>query len=87
MKSNLQTIVLSVGIVVATAIAVEGQTGLLMDAVGRYRFEPAAKEAAETRNLHSRDGTLTFAIVTHTAGNGFTRRGSNHYLSPAHRHF
>jgi simple sugar transport system substrate-binding protein len=72
MKSHLRTIVLSSGIVVATAIAVYGQGGgLLMKAVGGYSFEQAAKEAPETKNFHSHDGKLTFAIVTHTAGNGF----------------
>jgi simple sugar transport system substrate-binding protein len=71
MKSNLRTIVLGSCIVVATAIAVYGQTGgLLMKAVGGYSFEQAAKEAPETKNFHSCDGKLTFAIVTHTAGNG-----------------
>jgi simple sugar transport system substrate-binding protein len=70
MKPNLRTIMLSGGIVVATAIAVYGQTGLLK-AVGGYSFEQAAKEAPGTKNFHSRDGKLTFAIVTHTAGNGF----------------
>src|ERR1700747_2883222 len=71
MKSNLRTIALSGGIVVATAIAVHGQTGLLMKAVGGYSFEQAAKEAPDTKSFHSRDGKLTFAIITHTAGNGF----------------
>src|SRR5215470_17939897 len=66
MKPNLRTIVLSCGIVAATAIAVHGQTGLLMKAVGGYSFEQAVKEAPETKNFHSRDGKLTFAIVTHT---------------------
>jgi simple sugar transport system substrate-binding protein len=71
MKPNLRTIVLSGGIIVATAIAVYGQTGgLLMKAVGGYSFEQAAKEAPETKNFHSRDGKPTFAVVTHTAGNG-----------------
>jgi len=40
-------------------------------AVGGYSWEDAAKEAAGTKNFHSNDGVLTFAIVTHTAGNGF----------------
>jgi simple sugar transport system substrate-binding protein len=71
MKSKLRAIALGGGIVVATAIAVHGQTGLLMKAVGGYSFEQAAKEAPGTKNFHSADGKLTFAIVTHTAGNGF----------------
>ena len=38
------------------------------EAVGGYSFEEAAKEAATTK----KDGKpLTFAIITHTAGNGF----------------
>ena len=47
------------------------QSGALEKAVGGYSFEEAAKEAQETKNFHSNDGVLTFAIVTHTAGNGF----------------
>jgi simple sugar transport system substrate-binding protein len=40
-------------------------------AVGGYDFAEAAKEAPGTKDFHSADGHLTFAIVTHTAGNGF----------------
>ena len=40
-------------------------------AVGGYSFGDAAKEDEATKNFHSTDGKLTFAIVTHTAGNGF----------------
>jgi simple sugar transport system substrate-binding protein len=47
------------------------QSGALDKAVGGYSFEEAAKEAPDTKNFHSNDGVLTFAIVTHTAGNGF----------------
>jgi simple sugar transport system substrate-binding protein len=47
------------------------QSGALEKAVGGYSFEEAAKEGADTKNFHSNDGVLTFAIVTHTAGNGF----------------
>ena len=47
------------------------QSGSIDRAVGGYSFEDAAKEAAGTKNFHSGDGVLTFAIVTHTAGNGF----------------
>ncbi|MGF1625984.1 MAG: substrate-binding domain-containing protein [Alphaproteobacteria bacterium] len=47
------------------------QSGSVDAAVGGYSFEDAAMEAAETANFHSNDGVLTFAIVTHTAGNGF----------------
>jgi simple sugar transport system substrate-binding protein len=47
------------------------QSGLLDRAVGGYSFEEAAKEAPGTKDFNSSDGKLTFAIVTHTAGNGF----------------
>ena len=47
------------------------QSGSVDQAVGGYSFEDAAKEADGTKNFHSDDGILTFAIVTHTAGNGF----------------
>ncbi len=45
--------------------------GTITKAVGGYTFEDAAKEAEGTKNFNSADGKLTFAIVTHTAGNGF----------------
>ena len=45
--------------------------GALSKAVGGYSFEDAVKEAPGTKDFHSKDGKLTFAIVTHTAGNGF----------------
>ena len=47
------------------------QSGSVDQAVGGYSFEDAAKELASTKDFHSADGHLTFAIVTHTAGNGF----------------
>ena len=47
------------------------QSGSVEKAVGGYGFEDAAKEAPGTKDFHSADGHLTFAIVTHTAGNGF----------------
>ena len=48
-----------------------GQSGSVERAVGGYSFEGAAQEAPDTKDFHSNDGVLTFAIVTHTAGNGF----------------
>ena len=45
--------------------------GALSKAVGGYSFEDAVKEAPGTKDFNSKDGKLTFAIVTHTAGNGF----------------
>lgn len=47
------------------------QSGSIDKAVGGYSFDEAAKEAPTTKDFHSNDGQLTFAIVTHTAGNGF----------------
>ena len=47
------------------------QTGILDNAVGGYTFKDAAMESPDTKNYNSADGKLTFAIVTHTAGNGF----------------
>ena len=47
------------------------QEGTVAKAVGGYSFEDAAKENPGTKDFHSADGHLTFAIVTHTAGNGF----------------
>ncbi|HEX6121297.1 MAG TPA: hypothetical protein VFZ03_17755, partial [Dongiaceae bacterium] len=41
------------------------QEGTVAKAVGGYTFEEAAKEAPGTKNFHSADGHLTFAIVTH----------------------
>jgi simple sugar transport system substrate-binding protein len=43
----------------------------LDQAVGGYSWADAAKEAPGTKDFHSADGHLTFAVVTHTAGNGF----------------
>jgi simple sugar transport system substrate-binding protein len=47
------------------------QSGSVAKAVSGYSFDDAAKEDPATKNFHSADGHLTFAIVTHTAGNGF----------------
>ncbi len=62
----------SLAIVAATfATGAYAQEGTISKAVGGYSFEDAAKETDATKNFHSADGHLTFAIVTHTAGNGF----------------
>jgi simple sugar transport system substrate-binding protein len=45
--------------------------GTVSKAVGGYSFDEAAKSDPNTPNFHSNDGKLTFAIITHTAGNGF----------------
>jgi simple sugar transport system substrate-binding protein len=47
------------------------QSGSVGAAVGGYSFEDAATEHPGTRNFHSADGHLTFAVVTQSAGNGF----------------
>ena len=47
------------------------QSGALSKAVGGYSFEDAVKPAPGTKDYNSADGKLTFAIITHTAGNGF----------------
>jgi simple sugar transport system substrate-binding protein len=57
-------------IAVGTSVSL-AQSGSVGQAVGGYSWEDAAKEAEGTKNFHSNDGVLTFAIVTHTAGNGF----------------
>ncbi len=58
------------------AASVAGQawaqtTGAVDRAAGGYSFEEAAAEDPNTKNHRSNDGVLTFAIITHTAGNGF----------------
>ena len=63
---TLAAIALSLGASEACA-----QSGKVGTAVGGYSFEDAAKEHPDTRNFHSADGHLTFAVVTPTAGNGF----------------
>jgi simple sugar transport system substrate-binding protein len=66
---------LNTALVASTLILAGGaataQSGSIGKAVGGYSFEDAAKEADGTKNFHSNDGVLTFALVTHTAGNGF----------------
>jgi len=47
------------------------QSGQVARAVAGYDFGEAAQELPGTKDFHSADGHLTFAIVTHTAGNGF----------------
>jgi simple sugar transport system substrate-binding protein len=61
----------AVAIVAASCLWGSGafaQSGAISKAVGGYTWEDAAKEGANTK----KDGKpLTFAIITHTAGNGF----------------
>ncbi len=68
---HLKTFSLACASICFLASPVFAQSGALDKAVGGYSFEKAAKEAPDTKNFHSNDGVLTFAIVTHTAGNGF----------------
>ena len=70
MKS-LFTTASAVAILAMSANAVMAQSGGLDAAVGGYTFDEAAEEHPDTKNFNSDDGVLTFAIVTHTAGNGF----------------
>lgn len=70
MKS-LFTTASAVAILAVSASAAMAQSGGLDAAVGGYSFDEAAQEDPETKNFNSNDGVLTFAIVTHTAGNGF----------------
>jgi simple sugar transport system substrate-binding protein len=65
-----QTLLIAAGISLVASGAL-AQSGSVDKAVGGYSFEEAAKEAPGTKNFNSADGQLTFAIVTHTAGNGF----------------
>jgi simple sugar transport system substrate-binding protein len=61
----------AVALAIGTSGAAMAQSGALSKAVGGYSFEDAVKEAPGTKDFHSKDGKLTFAIITHTAGNGF----------------
>ena len=61
----------AVAIAAATCLlssAVFAQSGAINKAVGGYTWEDAAKEAPTTKKNGK---PLTFAIITHTAGNGF----------------
>ncbi|MCP8938127.1 substrate-binding domain-containing protein [Alsobacter sp. SYSU M60028] len=70
MRSVIRLAALAAGISLAS-VAAHAQSGTLNKAVGGYSFEDAAKESPATKDFNSKDGKLTFAIVTHTAGNGF----------------
>src|ERR1700759_2007685 len=71
MHKLLSNIALAAGALSLLCGEAHAQTGALSKAVGGFSFEEAAKESPATKNFHSKDGKLTFAIVTHTAGNGF----------------
>ena len=61
----------AVALIAMGIASVQAQSGQIARAVGGYSFEEAAQEAPGTKDFHSNDGILTFALVTHTAGNGF----------------
>ena len=46
-------------------------SGGVEQTVGGTPFMEAAQPSPDTSNFHSEDGKLTFAIISHTAGNGF----------------
>lgn len=55
----------------ASVVAAPAMAQTVSKAVGGWSFADAAKAAPTTKDFRSKDGKLTFAIVTHTAGNGF----------------
>jgi simple sugar transport system substrate-binding protein len=71
MRSYITAAAIGVAAMLVASGGAFAQSGSVGKAVGGYSFEDAAKESPETKNFHSADGKLTFAIVTHTAGNGF----------------
>ena len=70
MKHLLIAAAVAAGLSLSAGTA-RAQSGVLNKAVGGYSFDAAAKESPNTKNFHSHKGKLTFAIITHTAGNGF----------------
>jgi simple sugar transport system substrate-binding protein len=70
MKHTVSRLALAAAFSIGASAAL-AQSGGVDQAVGGYTWEEAAKEAPETKDFHSADGQLTFALVTHTAGNGF----------------
>jgi simple sugar transport system substrate-binding protein len=71
MKREIISIAASAILATLVSAPAFAQSGGVDKAVGGYTWGDAAKEADGTKNFHSNDGVLTFAIVTHTAGNGF----------------
>jgi simple sugar transport system substrate-binding protein len=70
MQKFTSTIALATGALFLLSGGAQAQSGALAKAVGGYSFEDAAKESPATKTFHSHN-KLTFAVVTHTAGNGF----------------
>jgi simple sugar transport system substrate-binding protein len=71
MKNLVLTLATSVILSSAITMTAYAQSGGVDKAVSGYTWEEAAMEAEGTKDFNSNDGVLTFAIVTHTAGNGF----------------
>lgn len=67
---SLEKVLIAVGALIVASPAF-AQSGGVDRAVGGYSWQDAAQEGSDTKDFHSGDGVLTFAIVTHTAGNGF----------------
>ena len=80
MKARWSVVALAAALGFGAAEAI-AQSGILERAVGGYTFEDAANEAPETKNFNSSDGKLTFAVVTHTAGNGFFARVGSRFTA------
>ncbi len=68
---NLVSLAIGAAALLSVGAGAVAQTGSIERAVSGYSFEEAAKEHPDTKNFHSADGHLTFAIVTQAAGNGF----------------
>jgi simple sugar transport system substrate-binding protein len=71
MKREILTVAAAALLSAVAAVPGFAQSGGIDKAVSGYTWDEAAKEADGTKNFNSNDGVLTFAIVTHTAGNGF----------------
>ena len=71
MKLGMWTAASAAVVLAMGSTAALAQSGSVGQAVAGYSFDDAAAEAPGTKDFHSADGKLTFAIVTHTAGNGF----------------
>src|SRR4051794_28193985 len=61
----------ALALAIGTSGAAMAQSAAPSKGVGGYSFADAVKDAPGTKDIHSKDGKLTFAIITPTAGNGF----------------
>ncbi len=71
MRRNHLAVAVATAAVLFSGPALAQVAGGVAKAAGGYSFEMAAKADPNTANFRSNDGKLTFAIVSHTAGNGF----------------